>query len=321
MKKLISIVSPCYNEVENVEPLWQAIKKVCDSLPQYDFEHIFIDNFSSDGTREVLKEIAKKDKRVKVILNARNFGHIRSPIYGMLQGKGDAVVILASDFQDPPDLIPAFIKKWEEGYRIAVGVKATASESWLMFAIRKFYYDLVSKISDVKLIKNTTGFGLYDRSVLEIIRKIDDPYPYFRGLISEIGFQSTQIVYHQPLRHRGVTKNNFYTLYDMAMLGITSHSKVPLRLATMAGFAMSGVSLFISLVYLVYKLISWHEFAVGQAPILFGIFFFGSVQLFFIGLLGEYIGSIQTQVMNRPMVVEEERINFDETPPKEDTAH
>ncbi len=308
--KSITIVTPCFNEEENVLELHEQIKNVFSELPNYSYEHIFIDNASSDKTVEIIREIAQKDKRVKLILNTRNFGHIRSPFYGLLQGKGDAVIFLASDFQDPLSLIPEFIHKWEQGHKIVVGVKNESRESPLMFAIRKAYYNLVTKIANVKLIKNFTGFGLYDQSVIQILREFDDPYPYFRGLISEVGFEVIQIPFVQPTRKRGITKNNFYALYDMAMLGITSHSKVPIRLATMAGFGLSLMSLVIAMLYLLLKLTFWQSFSLGIAPILIGLFFFSSVQLFFIGLLGEYIGAIHTQVMKRPLVIEKERINF-----------
>lgn len=310
--KLISVVTPCFNEEENILELYEQIKTIFAHFPQYAYEHILIDNASTDKTVDIIREIAEKDKKVKLIINARNFGHIRSPFYGLLQAQGDAVIFLASDLQDPPNLIPEFIKKWEEGYKIAVGVKNESRESALMFAIRKLYYNLATKIANVKLIKNFTGFGLYDQSIIKILRNVDDPYPYFRGLISEIGFEVAQIPFVQPTRKRGITKNNFYTLYDMAMLGITSTSKVPIRLATMAGFGLSLLSFLMAIIYIFLKLIFWNSFSLGIAPTLIGIFFFSSVQLFFIGLLGEYIGAIHTQVLRRPLVIEKERVNFDE---------
>lgn len=309
---LISIVTPCFNEEANVRELYGQVKEIFASLPGYQYEHIFIDNASRDRTVSILKEIAGSDRQVKVIVNARNFGHIRSPYHAMLQARGEAVVFLAADFQDPPELIREFLAKWEEGYRIVIGVKKQSEESAVLFTIRKAYYDLVSRLSDVELIKNFTGFGLYDRSVVEIVRGIDDPYPYFRGLICEIGFEKAVIEYVQPTRKRGITKNNFYTLYDIAMLGITNHSKVPLRLATMTGFTLGTLSLLVALGYFIYKLIFWENFSVGIAPLVIGLFFFASVQLFFIGIVGEYIGAIHTQVLKRPLVIEKERVNFDE---------
>ncbi len=310
--KLISVVTPCYNEQDNVEEVYRQVKAIFADLPQYQYEHIFIDNASTDKTVEILRQIAATDKNIKVIINSRNFGHIRSPYYALLQAHGDAVILLAADLQDPPLLIKDFIQRWEQGYKIAVGVKPQSQESKLLFAIRRAYYSFISHIADVKLIKNFTGFGLYDKKIINILRSLDEPYPYFRGLIVEIGFDIATIPYNQPVRQRGISKNNFYSLYDTAMLGITSHSKMPLRLATMAGFALSIISFLISLTYLVLKLFFWKQFFMGTAPILIGLFFFSSVQLFFIGLLGEYILSIQTRAMKQPLVIEKERINFDE---------
>ncbi len=310
--KLISIVTPCFNEENNVEPLYERIRALFSGMPQYRYEHIFIDNCSTDGTVARIKEIARKDPRIKLIVNARNFGHIRSPIHAMLQARGDAVVAMSADLQDPPEMIGTFLEKWEQGCKVVAGVKTQSRESALMWLVRKLYYRLICRIADVKMTDNFTGFGLYDREVIEIVRKLDDPYPYFRGIIAEIGFEVTAIPYTQQRRVRGITKNNFYTLYDLAMLGITSHSKVPIRLATMAGFALSLASLLISLSYLALKLVFWDKFEFGQAPVLIGLFFFSSVQLFFIGLIGEYVASIHTQVMKRPLVVEKERINFDD---------
>ena len=308
--KLISVVTPCYNEEENVEILYQAIKEIFKQLPQYRYEHIFIDNASHDRTISILKQIAEKDKNIKVIINSRNFGHIRSPYYGILQANGDAVIFIVADLQDPPDKINAFIKKWEEGYKIVIGVKPKSEESLLMFTIRRLGYYWIGRIADIKLIKNFTGFGLYDKKIIDILRSYDDPYPYFRGMIADIGFDVAEIPYQQPERKFGITKNNFYTLYDIGMLGITSYSKVPLRLATMIGFFLASISFVLSLVLLILKLFFWNRFNAGMAPILIGLFFFSSIQLFFIGLLGEYISSINTRVMKRPLVIEKERINF-----------
>lgn len=309
-RKLISVMTPCYNEEANVEELHHQIAAVFETLPQYDWEHIYIDNASRDGTPAKLRQLAAADPRVKVILNNRNFGHIRSPFYGLLQAGGDAVVGLASDLQDPPSLIPAFIRKWEEGYKVALGQKITSSESPLFFALRSAYYRLVRRLADIELIEHVTGFGIFDREVVEQFRKINDPYPYGRGLISDLGYAVARIQYHQPMRKSGITSNNFYTLYDLAMLGITNHSKVPLRIATLLGFAMSLGSLLVAIGYFIYKLIFWSRFPVGQAPEVIGLFLFSSVQLFFTGVLGEYIGAIHTQVQHRPLVIEKERINF-----------
>jgi len=308
--KKLSIVSGCFNEAGNVEELVARVAKVMSALPQYDYEQIIIDNASTDGTQEILRKLAAQNPRLKVILNARNFGHIRSPYYGLMQGKGDAVIYVASDLQEPPELIPDFLKKWEEGAKAVVAIKDSSDESPLFFAVRRLYYLLVEGLAEFKTVKNFTGFGLYDRAIMDYCRTVADPYPYFRGLISEIGLPIAQISYHQPARKRGITKNNFFTLYDLAMLGITNHSKVPLRLAAMLGFATALLSLLVAIGYLVYKLLFWKNFPLGTAPLVIGLFFFASVQLFFIGILGEYIGAIHTQVLKRPLVVEKERINF-----------
>lgn len=305
-----SIVTPCYNEEENVELLYNKVKEVFSQLGENDYEHIFIDNASTDNTVKILKSIAREDKNLKIIVNSRNFGHIRSPFYGLLQGSGDAVIFLASDLQDPPEMIKDFISKWKEGYKIVLGVKKESKESRLMFSVRKIFYNLIGAISEIDHIKNFTGFGLYDKKIIQILRNIDDPYPYFRGLVCDIGFEIFTIEFVQPARKKGITKNNFYSLYDMAMLGITNHSKVPLRLATMLGFIAALSSFLVALVYLIYKIIFWQSFTVGTAPIVIGLFFFSAVQLFFIGIIGEYIGSIHTQVLKRPLVIEKERINF-----------
>ncbi|MBV5330121.1 MAG: glycosyltransferase family 2 protein [Chlorobium sp.] len=308
-KKLISIVTPCYNEVENIDELYQRIVAVMATLP-YDYEHICIDNCSTDGTIRKIKDIAARDKRVKLIVNARNFGHIKSPYYGILQSSGDACILIASDLQDPPEMIVEFIKKWEEGYKTVLAVKPESEESSIMFFLRKTYYRFITRISEVPLVHNATGAGLFDRAVVDILRNIHDSYPYFRGLLCEIGFPIALVPFKQPRRQRGVTKNNFYTLYDIAMLGITNHSKVPLRLMAMSGFLLAFLSLLVALIFFFAKLVYWDSFQLGTAPILIGIFFFGAIQTFFIGVLGEYIGSIHTQVRNMPLVVEMERVNF-----------
>ena len=312
-KKYISIFTPCYNEEANVAQLIEAVRSVFSRLPQYDYEHLFIDNHSVDKTVEILRGIAKTDKHVKVIVNARNFGHVRSPYYGLLQCKGDAVISLVADFQDPPELIEQFLQKWEEGYKIVIAMKTQSKENPVMFAIRTFFYNMLSKISDSgeKPIKNFTGFGLYDQKFLTVVRSLDDPYPYFRGMVTELGFDRYEMQYTQLARTKGKTKNNFFTLYDVAMLGFTNHSKLPLRISGLAGFFSALVSLLFALGYFVYKLIFWDRFSVGIAPMVIGIFFFSSVQLFFIGVIGEYIGAIHTQVKKRPLVIEQERINFD----------
>lgn len=309
-KKLISIVTPCYNEEDNIDELSTRIRLVMAHL-SYDYEHIYIDNCSTDHTVDKIRTIAATDEHVKLIINARNFGHIRSPYYGILQSKGDACILIASDLQDPPEMMLEFIKKWEEGFKIVMSVKPESKESKIIFFIRKMYYRLVSSISEVQLVSNATGAGLFDRVVIEELRKINDPYPYFRGLVCEIGFPIATVPFKQPRRIRGVSKNNFYTLYDIAMLGITSHSKIPLRLMTILGFSMSLLSLLVALGYLMMKCIFWNTFGFGMAPILIGMFFFAAIQMFSVGVLGEYIGMMYTQIRKLPLVVEAERVNFD----------
>ncbi|MEG1643684.1 MAG: glycosyltransferase family 2 protein [Bacteroidales bacterium] len=310
-KKKISIVTPCYNEEDNVLELYQLVKEQFAILPQYDYEHIFIDNASTDGTVRILREIAVEDKNIKLILNARNFGHIRSPYYGMQQASGDAVILMVSDLQDPPEMIHKFLEKWEAGYKIVVGIKNKSQENQLMYSLRKIFYSILKKFSDSEQISNFTGFGLYDISFIEILRTIDDPYPYLRGMVAELGYDRCQINYTQPARKRGKTKNNFYTLYDIGMLGFVNHSKLPLRLASFIGFGVAVMSLFVALFYLVYKLLFWNSFYLGDAPIVIGLFFFSAVQLIFLGIIGEYIGAIHTQVRKRPLVIEKERVNFE----------
>ncbi|HUK78460.1 MAG TPA: glycosyltransferase family 2 protein [Thermoleophilia bacterium] len=307
----ISIVTGCYNEEDNVRELYERVRAVVDSLPGYTYEHLFIDNASTDGTVATLRALAAADERVRVIVNTRNFGHLRSPHHAMLQARGEAVIYIVADLQDPPELIADFLAKWEEGYKVVVGVRSASAERAPMRWVRDTYYAVIERLSEVPLVRNFTGFGLYDREVIDKVREIDDPYPYFRGMICDLGYERAEISYFQPARKHGLTKNNRYTLYDLAMLGITNHSKVPLRLATMAGFLLATLAMGISVVYLAMKLIFWNTFDFGLAPVLIGIYFFGAVQLLFIGIVGEYIGAIHTQVYHRPLVVEKERINFD----------
>ncbi|MGB7219215.1 MAG: glycosyltransferase family 2 protein [Vicinamibacterales bacterium] len=311
-RRHVSVLTPCYNEAGNVEALYERIKAVFERLDGYTYEHVYIDNASTDETVPILRTLAARDKRVKVIVNTRNFGHIRSPYHGILQCHGDAVISMASDLQDPPELIPDFLRKWEEGYRVVLGVKTASEESRVMFAIRKLYYGLIDRLSEVRQVRNNTGFGLYDQSFLTVLRQLNDPYPYFRGIVAELGFRYATIPYLQPRRARGVTKNNFYTLYDMGIQGIMNHSKIPLRVAGMLGFSSALLSLLAAMVYLALKLLFWYNLPMGFAPLIIGLFFVSSVQLFFLGVLGEYVGSIYTQVRNRPLVVELERINFDD---------
>ncbi|HPN64389.1 MAG TPA: glycosyltransferase family 2 protein [Candidatus Goldiibacteriota bacterium] len=310
MKK-ISIMLPTYNEEENIRPLCQEIKKVfSEKLASYEYEIIIIDNFSADKTRAAVESLCAEDKRIKAIFNAKNFGHIRSPYYGLLQSSGDCVIAMCADFQDPPEMIENFVKEWEKGHKIVIGIKKKSKENPLMYMFRSAYYRLIKRIADVDHISHFTGFGLYDRQFIKVLSELGDPMPYLRGIVAELGFERKEIEYEQQKRRFGKTKNNFFSLYDMAMLGITSYTKVVMRLATLAGFAIAGVSFLIALLYLVLKLVFWDRFPMGTAPIIISIFFLGSVQLFFIGFLGEYILNINTRVMKRPLVVEERRINF-----------
>jgi polyisoprenyl-phosphate glycosyltransferase len=310
--KTVSVVTGTFNEADNIAEFYARICKVfAEELRDYTMELIVIDNASTDATVVQLKELAVQDRRLKVIVNNRNFGHIRSPYHAFLQASGDAVIVMASDLQDPPEMIAQFVRKWEEGLKIVLAQKTNSEESALFYLARKTYYKVISRLSDIDLVENATGFGLYDRRVVEDIRKINDPYPYFRGLICDLGYQMALVSFTQPARKRGFSKNNFYTLWDIALLGVTNHSKVPLRLATFGGLIVAALSVLIATGYLVYKLVYWSSFQVGLAPLIIGMFFIGAVQLVFIGLLGEYIGSIHTQVLRRPPVVEKERINFD----------
>lgn len=314
MQKTITVLTPCFNEEENVREVYERVRAAIRAAGDYRYEHIFIDNASTDNTLGELKTIAAKDRNVKVIRNTRNFGHIRSPMHALYQASGDAVIGIVADLQDPPGLIVDMIRKWEEGYPVVICVKTTSGENPLMFWIRKQYYRLVQRLSGVETYENYTGFGLYDRKVVEVIKSFDDPYPYFRGMIAEAGFPHFDIPYHQPARKRGITKNNFYSLYDMAMLAITNLSKVPLRLVTFSGFVGAVVSILVSLAYLTYKLIYWSRFSVGIAPLVIGVFFFLSLQMLFMGIIGEYVGTIHTLVQKRPLVIEQQRINFEYGP-------
>ena len=310
MKK-ITIMTPCYNEEGNIEDLYLRVKEVFNQLPNYEYEHLFIDNASQDKTVDELKKIAQKDPGIKVIVNARNFGPVRSGYYGILQCYGDAVIFMVADLQDPPALILEFVKKWEEGYKVVKAVKTPMKEGAFFYSARQIFYYLMDNLSDIKVTRNFTGFGLYDQKVINVLREINDPYPYFRGLIEELGFESFSFEYQQQRRKRGISSYNFYRYYSEAMLGITSHSQVPLRLATMLGFALSLLSLVVALGYLIAKLLFWDYFPLGTAPIMVGLFLLASVQLFFIGIIGEYIGLMHMRILKRPLVVERERINFE----------
>ena len=307
MKK-ISVLIPCYNEEENVVPISEAvIGIITKELPQYDYELVFIDNDSTDKTRELLRMLCAKNPKIKAIFNARNFGQFN----GILQVTGDCVISMVADFQDPVELIPKYVHEWENGYKIVIGIKTSSKENPVMYWLRSCYYKLIRKLSDVEQIEHFTGSGLYDRQFIEVLRNLDDPTPFLRGIVAELGFKRKEIPYEQPKRRAGKTHNNFYKLYDAAMLSFTSYTKAGLRLATFFGAFCGGISFLVGMVYLIMKLLYWDRFAAGMAPLLIGMCFLGSVQIFFIGLLGEYIMSINTRVMHRPLVVEEERINFD----------
>ena len=310
MSTLVSLSIPCYNESENVDELYLRICSAISSATNYEFEFVFIDNASEDDTVQKLALLAAQDSRVKIIVNTRNFGHIRSPYWGMMQTKGDLTITLASDLQDPPELIPQFIAEWEKGWKIVLAVKPSSKTNFLVHKMRRLYYQILDGIANVDLVKDATGFGLYDRMVLDQLRKIADPYPYLRGLICELGFPIKTIPFTQPRRERGISKNNFYTLFDIAMLGIVSHSLVPIRLASICGLVIGFLSFLVAVFYTVMKLLYWDSFPMGMAPIVIGIFLLFSLLFIFIGLLGEYIGSIHSYVKNRPIVVEKERINF-----------
>lgn len=316
--KTISVVVPCYNEEENVEALADSIRGMFrKELPDYGYELIFIDNDSADHTREIIRNLCAKDPDIKGIFNAKNFGQFNSPYYGMLQSAGDCTILMAADFQDPVEMIPQYVKEWEAGYKIVIGIKKTSKENKFMFWLRGCYYKMIKRLSDVEQIEQFTGFGLYDARFIQVMRELDDPTPFLRGIVAELGFRRKEIPYEQPLRRAGKTSNNFYKLYDAAMLSVTSYTKVGLRLATIFGSICSAVSIVVAFVYLIMKLMYWDRFPAGMAPLLIGMCFLGSVQIFFIGLVGEYILSINSRVMKRPLVIEEERLNFD----KEEENH
>jgi len=310
MKK-ISVVIPCFNEEENVGPITEAVSEVFrKELPAYDYEILLIDNDSQDHTRDKIRVLCAADPHIKAIFNAKNFGQFNSPYYAMLQSDGDATILMAADFQDPPSMIPKYVAAWEEGYRIAIGIKTHSMENPFMYWLRSQYYKWIKRLSEVDQIEHFTGFGLYDRSFIDVLRKLDDPTPFLRGIVAELGYRRKEIPYDQPKRRAGKTSNNFYKLYDAAMLSITSYTKFGLRLATFIGAITAAVSIVIAVVYLVMKLIWWDRFQAGLAPLLIGMLFLGSVILFFIGMMGEYILTINQRVMKRPLVIEEERINF-----------
>ena len=312
MKKKISVRIPCYNELENARPIYEAVRDELEkSCPDYDYEILFIDNKSTDGTRDVLREICAEDKHVKAIFNSKNFGQFNSPYYGLLQTSGDCTISMCADFQDPVEMIPRFVKEWENGYKIVVGQKTTSKENPIVYFLRSCYYKLIRKMSSVEMIEHFTGFGLYDKSFVDVLRKLDDPTPFIRGIVAELGPEYKIIEYEQPKRRAGKTHNNFYTLYDAAMLSFTSYTRAGMRIATFGGFIIAFLSFLVAMGYLIAKLISWNSFNAGYAPIIIAVFFMGGVQLAFLGFLGEYVMSMNTRVMKRPLVIEEERLNFE----------
>lgn len=320
MKK-VSIMIPCYNEEENVVPMSEAITELFEKqLTQYDWELVFIDNDSKDNTRPLLREICEKNSHIKAIFNAKNFGQFNSPYYGILQTTGDCTISMVCDFQDPIELIPQYLQEWENGYKIVIGIKTSSKENKIMYALRSAYYKLIKKFSDVEQIEHFTGSGLYDREFVEVLRELDDPTPFLRGIVAELGYKRKEIPYQQPERRAGKTHNNWYSLYDAAMLSFTSYTKVGLRLCTFFGIGCGVLSFIIGMVYLILKLIYWDRMSAGMAPVLIGVFFIGAVQLFFIGFIGEYIMSINQRVMKRPLVIEEERINFTEEKTEDKTS-
>ena len=310
-RRKLSILTPCYNEEAGIAECWERVREVMAKLPGYDYEHLFIDNCSQDRTVAILKEIAARDRRVKIIVNARNFGHTRSPHHGMLQITGDAYIPVVADLQTPPELIPAFVSRWEAGYKMVVAVKRGMQEGWLLQLARRSFYRIIARISHIEQVKNFMGYGLYEREIVEIIRRLDEPDPYFRGLVSEIGFDKAFAEYDQPPRRHGESRHSFFTLVEMAMLAVTTYSKVPLRLMTFGGLGIAALSLLVGLGYLIAKLVFWNTFSAGIAPILLAVLFFAAVQLIALGLVGEYIGLILQYVRRFPLVIEKERVNFD----------
>jgi glycosyltransferase involved in cell wall biosynthesis len=308
-KKFISIVSPTFNEVENIAELYLRVTNQMELLP-YDYEFIIIDNDSTDGTVEKLRELAKEDTRLKLILNETNFGQLRSPYHGLLSASGEAVILLASDLQDPPELIPNYLDAWNSGSKVVLAVKESTDENPIISLARKSYYKFVERISATAVTRNATGAGLFDNSVISTLRSIEDPVPYFRGLVSELGYKIQPIYFHQPKRKQGKTKNNFFSLIDVAILGFTSQAKAPMRLISAFGLLTACLSLIVAFVYLVAKILFWNSIDLGITPILFGVFFFGAIQVFLIGVIGEYLASIQIRIRKLPHVIERERINF-----------
>jgi glycosyltransferase involved in cell wall biosynthesis len=312
MKKKLSVLTPCFNEEAGIRECYERVRSVMESyLSEYDYEHLFIDNCSSDATVEILRDIAQCDRRVRVIVNSRNYGQSRSPYHGMLQVTGDAYIGIVADLQTPPEVIPALVERWEQGYPMVIAVRTGMSEGWVIQLLRRTFYWLISRVSNIEQIPNFIGFGLFDRRIVEVLRELDDPTPYFRGMVAEIGFDKAFVEYIQPLRKHGRSRHSLFDLLDYAILGLVSNSQAPLRLMTMVGFVTSIASLIVTLIYSFMKFLFWSSLPLGMAPILVGMFFFASLQFLFLGILGEYVGSIHERVKRRPLVIEKERINFD----------
>ncbi len=313
MKKKISVMIPCYNEEENARAIYEAVKKeLVENCSEYDYDIMFIDNKSQDRTREIIEEICAEDRKVKAIFNSKNFGQFNSPYYGLTQTDGDCVIPICADFQDPVELIHVFVAEWEKGYKIVIGKKTRSKENPIVYFLRSCYYKIIKKMSSVDMIEQFTGFGLYDKSFIDTLRNLHDPIPFIRGIVAELGPERKEIEYEQPKRRAGKTHNNFYTLYDAAMLSFTSYTKAGMRIATFMGFGIAILAFLVGLGFLIAKLVAWYSFTAGYAPIVIAIFFMGGIQLAFLGFLGEYVMSMNTRIMNRPLVVEDRRINFEE---------
>lgn len=311
-KQVISVMIPCYNEEENARAIYEAVRdELKKSCPAYDYEILFIDNKSQDRTREIIEEICREDKRVKAIFNAKNFGQFNSPYYGLIHTSGDCTISICADFQDPVEMIPKFVAEWEKGYKIVIGKKTKSKENPFVYWLRGCYYKLIKKMSSVEMIEQFTGFGLYDKSFIQTLRDLHDPTPFIRGIVAELGPERKEIEYTQPQRRAGKTHNNWYSLFDAAMLSFTSYTKVGMRVAEFFGFGIAFISFGFGLFYLIAKLVAWNSFSAGYAPTMIAVFFMGGVQLAFMGFLGEYIMAMNTRIMNRPLVVEEKRLNFE----------
>jgi len=308
---LITIITPTYNEVKNISELSLLIKNICESN-KINYEQIIIDNNSSDGTIEAIRDLTTKHKNIKAILNLSNFGHIRSPYYALLQSESDAAILMCSDFQSPADLIPKYYNQWKAGSKVVLGRRKIVSDVFFLKILKSFYYNFLCKISNNRMERNITGEGLYDKSVINVLKTIKDPYPYLRGLIFELGFQIDFVDFDQQPRKSGISKNNLYNLFDLGLVGVVKHSNVLLRFMILFGFFSGFLSLLISIIFFFYKIFNWYSFQLGLAPIIVGFFGMASIQIMIIGLIGEYVSTVLTYSKNLPLVIEKERINFNE---------